>query len=187
MPENPQIPSEWTQPGAAPLEVDFGCHRGTFLLGMAEKYAGINFLGIEKQAARVEKCLRKIHRKNLSNALAVQGEGTEALAGLLPDQSVSILHISFPDPWPKRRHANRRLIDERFLQESSRVLCAGGILRLMTDDAAYFHGVKRLLKTDWEEVDWQDGTERPVTAFEKNFLELGLRPNCCAIRPVSRR
>ena len=64
------IPISWFVPGAPRIEVDFGCHRGTFLLGMAEKYPDIHFLGIEKQASRVEKCLGKIRRRGLANALA---------------------------------------------------------------------------------------------------------------------
>ena len=181
------IRSSWFEPGAPPLEVDFGCHRGTFLLGMAEKYPEANFLGIEKQAARVEKCLKKIRRQGLPNALAVEGEGTGALAQWLPERSVSTIHVSFPDPWPKRRHASRRLVTKDFLDAVARVLCEGGVLRLMTDDSAYFSEMKNLVKEGWEELSWEDGVERPVTAFEKTFLALGHRPHRCAIRPLSRR
>lgn len=187
MPDENPIPRSWFEHGAPPLEVDFGCHRGTFLLGMAEAYPGVNFLGIEKQAARVEKCLRKIRRHGLSNALAVQGEGSGGLLALLPEQSVSILHVSFPDPWPKRRHASRRLVTQEFLQATARVLAKDGGLRLMTDDSAYFSEMKNLLAEGWEEMPWEDGVERPVTAFEKTFQGLGQRPNCCAVRPVSPR
>ena len=181
------IPSFWFGSGSPRLEVDFGCHRGTFLLGMAEKYPGSNFLGIEKQAARVEKCLKKIRRHSLANALAVQGEGAAALAQWLPDQSVSTVHVSFPDPWPKRRHASRRLVTKDFLEGVARILCNSGVLRLMTDDAAYFSEIKKLARVGWEEIPWDDGFERPVTAFEKTFLEIGHPPHRCAVRPLSRR
>jgi len=183
MPDGP--PPSWFAPGAPRLEVDFGCHRGTFLLGMAEMYPGTNFLGIEKQAARVERCLGKIRRQGLPNALAVQGEGVAALARWLPDRSVSTIHVSFPDPWPKRRHASRRLVTRGFLDEVARVLCKGGVLRLMTDDWAYFSEMKNLVREGWEELPWEDGSVRPVTAFEKTFLELGPSPHRCAVRPVS--
>ena len=178
------IPASWFGPGALPLEVDFGCHRGTFLIGMAEKYPGTHFLGIEKQAARVERCLAKIRRLGLPNALAVQGEGTAALALWLPEQSVSTIHVSFPDPWPKRRHASRRLVTKDFLEATARTLCRSGVLRLMTDDRAYFVEIKNLLREGWEELPWDDGIERPVTAFEKTFLGLGHHPHQYAARPV---
>ncbi|MFA7345772.1 MAG: hypothetical protein WC003_15845 [Terrimicrobiaceae bacterium] len=184
MADETPIPTSWFEPGAPPLEVDFGCHRGTFLLGMAEKYPGVNFLGVDKQSARVEKCLSKIRRRGLANALAVQGEGTAALARWLPEQSVSILHVSFPDPWPKRRHAARRLFTGDFLEAAARVLRAGGSLRLMTDDGAYFAEMKNLLAGGWEECPWDDGVGRPATAFEKTFLALGHVPHRRASRPV---
>lgn len=187
MPDENPIPCSWFEPGAPPLEVDFGCHRGTFLLGMAERYPGVNFLGMEKQGARVEKCLKKIRRHGLTNAMAVQGEGAGALLAWLPEQSVSILHVSFPDPWPKRRHASRRLVTKEFLEASARVLAGDGVLRLMTDDSAYFSEMRNLLAKGWEEMPWEDGIERPLTAFEKTFLELGQRPNHCAVRPISPR
>ena len=180
------IPASWFGPGAPPLEVDFGCHRGTFLIGMAEKYPETNFLGIEKQPARVERCLAKIRRLGLSNAMAVQGEGFAALALWLPEESASTIHVSFPDPWPKRRHASRRLVTKDFLEATARILCRGGVLRLMTDDRAYFVEIKNLLREGWEELLWDDGFERPVTAFEKTFLGLGHHPHRCAARPISR-
>jgi len=184
MPDETLIPPTWFESGAPRLEVDFGCHRGTFLLGMAEKYPEVNFLGIEKQGARVEKCLKKIRRRGLTNALAVQGEGAGSLARWLPEQSVSVVHVSFPDPWPKRRHASRRLLNRDFLEATARVLSAGGILRLMTDDRAYFLEMKNLLAGGWEECPWEDGVERPATAFEKTFLALGHPPHRCAVQPL---
>lgn len=187
MADTDEIPPAWFAPGAPPLEVDFGCHRGKFLLEMALKFPETNFLGIEKQSARVEKCLKKIRRHGLSNVVAVQGEGVGALDQWLREGSASIIHVSFPDPWPKRRHASRRLVTKEFLEGVSRVLCRGGILRVMTDNGAYFSEIKDLLRDGWEELPWKDGVGRPVTTFEKTFLGLGRHPHCCAARPLSHR
>ena len=185
MPEETKIPSSWFEPAALPLEVDFGCHRGKFLLEMAEAHPDIHFIGIEKQSARVEKCLGKIRRRGLTNAAAVQGEGVDAVTLWLPDRSVSTFHVSFPDPWPKRRHASRRLVTVKFLEAVRRVLREEGSLRLMTDDAGYFAEMKNLLTSGWEEIPWDDGVQRPATSFEKTFLTLGHQPHRCAVRPVS--
>ena len=181
------MPPLWFGPDAPPLEVDFGCHRGTFLLGMAEKYPGTNFLGIDKQAARVGKCLKKISRTGVTNAWAVQGEGGEALTRLFPEQSISVFHLSFPDPWPKRRHESRRVFTKDFLERIEKSLRRGGILRLMTDDAGYFSEMQRLTMDQWEEVPWEDGIERPATAFEKTCLAQGKLPHRSALRPLSRQ
>lgn len=167
------IPPEWVSLKAPPLEVDFGCHRGTFLVGMAQLYPDRNFLGIERQIGRVQRCLEKIQRLDLPNALVVQGEGAESLRRWLPDACVSIFHISFPDPWPKRRHAHRRLVNLEFLDEVKRVLRLPGILRLMTDDEDYFRYMRRATAAEWEELPWNDGQETVNTSFERKFADLG--------------
>ncbi|MEI6279690.1 MAG: tRNA (guanosine(46)-N7)-methyltransferase TrmB [Verrucomicrobiae bacterium] len=170
------IPETWLAPGALPLEVDFGCHRGAFLIGMAESFSSRNFLGIERQSNRVERCNARIQRRGLANAIALRGEGSDALCAALPDASVAILHVSFPDPWPKRRHARRRLVNSAFLAEAARVLRPDGTLRLMTDDAGYFFEIKNLAADAWQEVAWTDGIERPATTFENTFRRLGKEP-----------
>lgn len=79
---------------AAPLEIDFGCHRGAFLLGMAALHPGVNFLGIEKQIDRVEKCNARAERFGLPNARAIQGIGAESLKEL-PAGCISVFHLYF--------------------------------------------------------------------------------------------
>lgn len=179
----PGIPQCWLAPGAAPLEVDFGCHRGAFLTGMAPAFPSRNFLGMEKQSARVEICNERLLRLGLKNARAIRGEGEQALKEFLPDACVSILHVSFPDPWPKRRHERRRVVTPGFLAEAARVLCPAGALRLMTDDASYFEQMRNLTAVGWMEIPWDDGIARPLTTFEKTFLALGKTPFRCALSP----
>lgn len=176
------FPPAWLAPGAPPLEVDFGCHRGSFLIAMAADHGTRNFLGIERQSARVEICNKRIRRRGIPNAWAVRGEGPQSLKDLLPAACVEILHVSFPDPWPKRRHAGRRLVNSDFLREAARVLLPGGILRLMTDDAAYFAEMAALTNSGWEEVPWDDGIARPMTTFETTFRALGKLPFQRALR-----
>jgi tRNA (guanine-N7-)-methyltransferase len=152
---------------------------------MAERFPDCNFLGIERQPARVARCLAKIHRLGQTNAHAVVGEGTDILRMILPDASVAVLHVSFPDPWPKRRHASRRLVDEAFLREAHRVLRPDGALRLMTDDAPYFESMCRLTAAGWAEIPWDDGRESVRTSFEKRFHDLGQVLFRRALRAIS--
>ncbi|MDX2080962.1 MAG: tRNA (guanosine(46)-N7)-methyltransferase TrmB [Terrimicrobiaceae bacterium] len=176
------VPESWFAPGAPPLEVDFGSHRGVFLTGMAALHPGTNFLGIERQSERVRKTLGKIERRGLRNAWAVRGEGTEALREGLPDQSIAVLHVSFPDPWPKRRHAGRRLVNPAFLREVWRVLRPGGVLRLMTDNEPYFREMEEAVLPFWSVVPWDDGRETVATSFELTFRALGYSPHRLAVR-----
>jgi len=176
------LPSEWFAPDALPLEVDFGCHRGVFLTGMAELHGRANFLGIEKQAARVGRCRSKIVRRGIVNAWAVRGEGVEAVRQFLPDGSVAIFHVLFPDPWPKRRHAGRRLVNEEFLAEVRRVLRPNGMLRLMTDDEGYFQEMRQNVAEGWMPLEWDAGRPVVPTSFEATFRALGRSPHCLALR-----
>lgn len=169
------LPAGWLEPGAKPLEIDFGCHRGAFLLGMAQLHPGVNFLGIERQTERVAKCHARIARLGLANAFAVQGTGEQGLK-ILPERCCSVFHLYFPDPWPKRRHAVRRVFQRGFLGEVRRILAPGGTLRLMTDNEPYFAGMRELTREGWIEREWDDGRETVPTAFETVFLRLGKKP-----------
>ena len=167
---------------SAPLEIDFGCHRGAFLLGMAALHPGVNFLGIEKQIDRVEKCNARAERLGLPNARAVQGVGVEPLQKL-PAGCVSVFHLYFPDPWPKRRHASRRVFQKSFLAEIRRVLAPDGVLRLMTDNEPYFAEMRQLTCEGWKEIPWDDGRDNVQTSFETTFRNLGQKPFQAALIP----
>ena len=179
------IPSAWIEASAPALEVDFGCHRGAFFIGMAAMNPATNFLGLEKQADRVNKCLRKIGRLGLANAFAVQGLGAEPLQKLLPSASVTTFHLYFPDPWPKRRHAGRRVFQVSFLEEIRRVLRPKGTLRLMTDCESYFCEMRDLTRVGWNEMPWEDGRETVETAFEKTFRAMGMKPHQVCLEPIA--
>lgn len=180
---SPTISSHWLESSAPPLEIDFGCHRGAFLIGMAGLHPGSNFLGIEKQSDRVAKCNARAERLGLPNAAAIQGLGDESLKHF-PSSCVSIFHLYFPDPWPKRRHSNRRVFQSEFLAEIRRILRADGVLRLMTDDAPYFDEMRELTREGWQEIPWNDGRETVMTAFEKTFRNRGQIPHQAALKPI---
>lgn len=165
------FPAEWLA-SDSPLEVDVGSHRGTFLVAMAEMHRDRRFLGIERQRSRVERCLKKIHRLQLSNAFAIAGEGLAVLREA--ELRAEVIHVSFPDPWPKRRHHVRRLVNAAFLRDAAACLTKRGVLRLMTDDAAYFGAMQAAAGACelFERVDWDDGREYPPTEFQMKFESL---------------
>jgi tRNA (guanine-N7-)-methyltransferase len=162
------LPPAWAA-STAPLEVDVGSHKGTFLVAMAELYPAHRFLGIEKQSSRVDRCRKKIDRLAMVNAFAVQGEGLAVLRELRLEASV--IHVSFPDPWPKRRHHIRRMVGREFLVEAWHVITRGGMLRLMTDDEPYFRAMEEAAAAcdGFEPVAWNDGRVYPPTEFQLKF------------------
>jgi tRNA (guanine-N7-)-methyltransferase len=157
------------------IECDFGSAKGKFLSESAAMNPCVFFAGIEGLSVRVARCNRKIDRLGLSNAAVWRGWGKEALDALVPDGFLDVLHVSFPDPWPKRRHWFRRLVNPDFLKIARRKLKEEGILRLMTDHLGYFSEMKEDLSVmgGWEEVPWEDDLKRPITEFETIFLAKG--------------
>lgn len=121
-----------------PLEVDLGCGDGSFLMEMAGHHPERDFLGVERLLGRVRKVCRKITRRKLDNARVLRLESRYVVEWLLPEASVSRLHLLCPDPWPKVRHHRRRLVQADFLTAVLRALEPGGEFLFMTDHEEYF-------------------------------------------------
>lgn len=157
------------------IECDFGAAKGKFLTESALLNPTVFFAGIEGLSARVKRSNSKISRFGIPNAALWRGWGKESLDALIPDAFLDTLHVSFPDPWPKRRHWFRRLVNSDFLEVAERKLKQGGVLRLMTDHLGYFTAMKAHLGSQggWLEVPWNDDLERPITEFETIFLSKG--------------
>lgn len=182
--EPAKLPLEgWQGPGAAPLEIDMGCHKGLFLVEMAQRFPERNFLGIERQSERVERARKKIERLGLSNARVARAEGREALA-VFPEASADVIHVLFPDPWPKRRHHIRRLVQEEFLFQCARALKTGGLLRLVTDDSDYARAMQQAAARcpGWYLAEPASLDGYPATEFQKKFQAQNLPVHALHLR-----
>ena len=159
-----------------PLEVDVGAGEGSFLLAIAQRHPERNFLGIERLLGRVRKICRRAERFGLENVRVLRLENSYAVRYMLPPRSVSKFHVSFPDPWPKRRHWRRRLIQPEFLDAIAAALVTSGELRIKTDDAPYFEHIRAVLSAqrDFCEHPWPNEEDEPVTDFERGFVARGL-------------
>jgi tRNA (guanine-N7-)-methyltransferase len=160
----------------APLEVDVGCGEGAFLVAMAGRHPEHNFLGVERLVGRVRKVCRRAVRERLGNLRVICVESAYTVRHLLPEGSVSVFHVMFPDPWPKRKHHQRRLVNRDFLDAARAALRGDGELRLTTDDAAYFEQMNKVARTHegFSLAPWQDDPDYPRTDFEKRFRAQGL-------------
>jgi tRNA (guanine-N7-)-methyltransferase len=170
----------------APVEVDLGCGDGSFLETIAAENPAKDFLGIERLLGRVRAACRKIERAGLTNARVLRFEISYAVEQLLPENSVTALHIMFPDPWPKRRHAPRRLVTENFLAAIHRTLISDGTVQIATDEADYFRQITNLVSQSSLFVVIPDAV--PPTAmskFEKRFTLKGMRIHRLALRKIS--
>ena len=157
----------------APLQVDLGCGDGSFLCELAEQFPDKNFLGVERLTKRVEKVRRKAGK--IDNVRVLGTDTLFAVRHLLPENSVETFYLLFPDPWPKRRHQQRRIFTGELLDAVATALGQNGVLRVATDQLDYFHQMERLSRThpEFEVVDL-DRVVLPLTKFERKFLEQGL-------------
>jgi tRNA (guanine-N7-)-methyltransferase len=158
-----------------PIELDLGSGSGRFLIEAGRRYPERNFLGVERLLGRVRKTLRSASRLDLSNVRVLRLEIDYAVRYLLSPGSVSRLHLSFPDPWPKRRHHGRRLIDEEFLATAASALASDGELWIKTDHADYFQGINKAVdsqKDIFGRVPWSE--EYPTTDFEETYRSQSL-------------
>ncbi len=162
-----------------PLELDVGCGDGKFLMEMATRFPERDFLGIERLGGRVSAICRKAARLGLKNAKLLCLESSYALGWLLPDACASRLHLLFPDPWPKKKHARRRFIQPDNLMALHRVLVPGGCLLFKTDHADYFVEACEALDACplFTRVPWQAEEFYPVTDFEGLWLSQGCEIN----------
>src|ERR1700677_4048086 len=111
-----------------PVELDLGAGDGGFALAYARQHPEINLLAVERLLGRVRKIEKRTIRAKLTNLRVLRLEFGYTVRYLLPPGSVSIAHILFPDPWPKRRHWPRRLMQPDFVRDLAMALKSGGEL-----------------------------------------------------------
>jgi tRNA (guanine-N7-)-methyltransferase len=170
----------------APLEVDLGCGDGTFLRTIAVENPGRDFLGVERLLGRVRTACRKIERASLTNARVLRIEISHAVERLLPANSVSVFHLMFPDPWPKRRHAPRRLFNETFLLSLHRALGSDGLIRIATDESDYFRQITLVVsQSPHFAVVPEQASTTATSNFEKRFMQSGVPIHRLVLRKVS--
>src|ERR1700722_860382 len=139
-----------------PIEIDLGSGSGKFLVESGVRYPERNFLGIERLLGRVRKTRRKACQLKLGNVRVLRVEIDYAVRYLLLPNSISRFHLSFPDPWPKRRHHTRRLVDGEFLEAISAALGANGELWIKTDHVEYFRCIEKMAAlTTFAEAPWE--------------------------------
>jgi len=154
-----------------PLEVDLGSGPGKFIVDAAKSFPNRNFLGVERLLGRVRKTRRRAYQLGIVNLRILRMEMEYAVKYLFPRQSVSRFHLSFPDPWPKRRHQTRRVADREFFEALWCALMPDGEVRIKTDHEDYFKQIVRVAADSalWNFLPWIDDGY-PVTDFEQEFL-----------------
>lgn len=160
-----------------PLEIDLGCGDGSFLVAMASHYQERNFLGVERLLGRVRKVIRKAEKNSLLNLKVLRLELSYTIEWLLPDHCANRMHLLFPDPWPKKKHHKRRMVNKSFCESLVRILKEDGEFLFKTDHPDYFEESMLALENFdlLEQLSWNTDDFYPITDFEKIWTKEGKR------------
>jgi len=172
-----------------PLEVELGSGDGSFLVQWAQLHREHNFIGVERLLGRLRKLDRKGARAGLSNLRALRIEASYFMEYMAPPASVCVLHVYFPDPWPKRKHRRHRLVNERFVQAAATTVVPGGLIYFRTDDLDYFAQMNSVFGADarFHATNTPDELSAVVTDFERGFLARGVRTLRSAWQRISQK
>ncbi len=164
---------------SAPVHIEIGSGKGTFLVNQAAAQAQVDFLGIEWASKYYRCAVDRIGRRGLTNVRILRADAPVFLRDFVPDESVDCLHIYFPDPWPKKRHHKRRLLQASNLEILLRCLKPGGQIRIATDHEEYFQQIRDVTQAYsalLEEIEFErpagalDG-ERTGTNYERKYVK----------------
>jgi tRNA (guanine-N7-)-methyltransferase len=122
----------------APLEVEVGSGKGLFLQSAVAAVPDHNFLGIEIARKYAHHCAARLAKRGAANGVVLCGDGQRLFREWLTADSLAAVHVYFPDPWWKKRHHKRRVMNPAFLRDVARSLAPGGSLHFWTDVKDYF-------------------------------------------------
>lgn len=161
------------------LEIGFG--NGEGLVQMAEQHPERNYLGVEVHAPGIGHLLLETERRGLGNLRLLRQDAVELLETGLPPASLAGVYLFFPDPWPKKKHHKRRILNARFVELLARVIRPGGIFHAATDWENYAHHM--LVVLDSADTSFTNTAGpgafsprpegRPLTKFERRGRRLG--------------
>lgn len=162
----------------APVVAEVGFGMGETTVRIAGEHPAVDYLGIEVHMPGVGSLLRLVGEHGLTNVRIVRHDAVEVLREMVPPASLAGIHVFFPDPWPKKRHHKRRLVQPAFAALAASRLAPGGYLHVATDWEEYAEHVLGVLSAtaglaNTAEAFAPRPESRPETKFERRGLKLG--------------
>jgi len=164
----------------APRTLEIGFGNGEALASLAQQEPGTDFLGIEVHRPGIGHLLLELERRELGNVRVISADAVQVLARCLPEASLDRVLLFFPDPWPKKRHHKRRIVQRDVVEQLARTLRPGGLLHLATD---WEHYALHMLEVMGGTASFRNRAGpgnaaprpdyRPVTKFEQRGRRLG--------------
>lgn len=180
---------------SAPVHIEIGSGKATFLVSEATAKPYDDFLGIEWCNRIYRYAVDRVGRRQLSNVRIIRDDAALFLKEHVADSSVDYFHIYFPDPWPKKKHHKRRFISGSNLEQILRCLKSGGLIKIATDHADYFDWIKKIMTavdgSQTVSADFfptsgaeTDKGEWAGTNFERKYLKEGRQIYTLAVRKL---
>ena len=165
----------------APLEIEVGSGKGLFMQSACTAFPDRNFLGIEIVRKYAAHCAGRLAKRDLTNGKMLGGDAIKFFIEKLTDGCADAVHVYFPDPWWKKRHHKRRVMNEVFSRQIERVLRPGGELHFWTDVEEYYLGTLELLAAETKLIGPIEVSERSAehdldyrTHFERRMRKHSL-------------
>lgn len=161
----------------APVVLEIGFGMGETTAEIATAQPDTDFLGVEVHGPGVGSLLRQLQLRGLRNVRVIEHDAAEVVEHMIAPGSLAGIHVFFPDPWPKKRHHKRRLLQPEFARSLAARLAPGGYLHVATDWEDYAEWILQALRT----TELRNTAERyaprpayrPLTKFERRGLDLG--------------
>jgi tRNA (guanine-N7-)-methyltransferase len=162
----------------APVVLEIGFGMGETTAAIAAGQPDVDFLGVEMHRPGVGALLRRIEAARLANIRVLRHDAVDVVGRMIPPASLARVHVYFPDPWPKKRHHKRRLLQPPFVHALALALAPGGCLHVATDWADYAGEILATLGTEPLLVNTAEGFAprpawRPLTKFEQRGIARG--------------
>jgi len=157
-----------------PLVLEIGSGMGETTAAIAQAHPELDFVAVEVHGPGVGSLLNRVESMALQNLRVVRHDAVEVLERMVGDETLAGIHLFFPDPWPKKRHHKRRLVQPAFASLMARKLRAGGVLHAATDWPDYAEHMSVVLSEEPLLQPADRGlVERPATKFESRGRRLG--------------
>jgi tRNA (guanine-N7-)-methyltransferase len=162
----------------APVVVEVGSGMGETTARIAREHPETDYLAIEVHAPGVGSLLKRLAEESIANVRVIRHDAVEVLREMVPAGSLAGMHVFFPDPWPKKRHHKRRLIQPEFVRLAAERLRPGGYIHVATDWEEYAAHALQVLTLEGLLVNTAENyaprpATRPQTKFERRGLRLG--------------
>jgi tRNA (guanine-N7-)-methyltransferase len=158
----------------APLVLEIGSGMGETTAAIAKARPDADFIAVEVHGPGVGSLLNRIAKEGLANVRVIRHDAVEVLARMIADDALAALHLFFPDPWPKKRHHKRRLVQPEFAALAARKLAPGGVLHAATDWPDYAAHMDQVFSQESLLQRAEGGfAARPATKFEARGRRLG--------------